>query len=36
MGNFYLDMWRAGLYVFLPLSFCRGVSADGRRRADDL
>ncbi len=25
MGNFYLDMWRAVVYVFLPLSLATGV-----------
>ena len=25
MGNFYLDMWRVVVYVFLPLSLLMGV-----------
>ena len=35
MGNFYLDMWRVVVYVFLPASLLDGRAADGRRHADD-
>ena len=36
MGNFYLDMWRVVVYVFLPASLIMGVLLHGRRRADDV
>ena len=31
MGNFYVDMWRVVVYVFLPASLLMGVLLHGRR-----
>ena len=36
MGNFYLDMWRVVVYVFLPVQPDHGRAADRRGRADDV
>ena len=35
MGNFYLDMWRGVICLFLPLSLIVGTLLDGRRHTDD-
>ena len=31
MGNFYVDMWRVVVYVFLPVQPGHGRAAHGRR-----
>ena len=35
MGNFYVDMWRGVVYLFLPVAFVRRRDADGLWNADD-
>ena len=35
IGNYYLDMWRMVVYMFLPLCLPRVHPHDGGRRADD-
>ena len=35
VGNFFVDMWRVIMYMFVPIAFVLGVSIHAARDADD-